>query len=183
VPRRLTAPEPALADDTIRLEPLTQAHADGMRVLAADPDVERFTRVPAGADDAFVTAWIGRYETGWEDGSRAGFAILDAGDGSLLGFAAVVSLDLDTLEAELGYMVVPEARGRGIAARSLDLMTRWCLDTLALERLELRIDPANSGSAKVAERCGYRLEGVLRNLHLKDGIRTDVGVWSRLGQD
>ena len=183
MPRRLARPEPALADDAIRLEPLTQAHAPGMLVLAADADVERFTRVPAGADAAFVTGWVARYEQGWEDGSRAGFAILDAADGSLLGFAAVVGLDLETLEAELGYMVVPEARGRGVAARSLGLLTRWCLDTLALERLELRIDPANAGSAKVAERCGYRLEGVLRNLHVKDGVRTDVGVWSRLSQD
>ena len=154
-----------------------------MYALAADPDVERFTRVPAGADEAFVTGWIARYENGWEDGSRAGFAILDAADGSLVGFAAVVGLDLDASEAELGYMVVPAARGRGIAARSLGLLTRWCLDTLGLERLELRIDPENAPSAKVAERCGYRLEGVLRNLHLKDGRRTDVGVWSRLRQD
>ncbi len=183
VPRRLAVPSPQLADDAIRLEPLTQAHAAGMLVLAADADVERFTRVPAGADPAFVERWIARYEAGWEDGSRAGFAILDAANGELVGFAAVVDLELDALQAELGYMVVPEARGRGIAGRSLDLMTRWCFDTLVLERLELRIDPANAGSAKVAERSGYRLEGVLRNLHLKDGVRTDVGVWSRLSQD
>ncbi len=183
VPRRLAVPSPQLADDAIRLEPLTQAHARTMLALTADPDVIRFTRVPAGGDAEFVAGWIGRYERGWEDGSRAGFAIVDAADGAFLGFAAVVALDLESSEAELGYMVVPEARGRGIAGRSLDLMTRWCLDTLALERLELRIDPANAGSAVVAERSGYRLEGVLRNLHLKDGIRTDVGVWSRLRQD
>jgi RimJ/RimL family protein N-acetyltransferase len=184
VPRRLTAPRPALTDGVIRLEPLTaRAHAGEMLELTKDADVQRFTRVPAGADAAFAESWIGRYEQGWEDGSRAGFAILGAADGEFLGFAAVVGLELHAREGELGYMVAPRSRGRGIAARAVDLLTGWCLDELELERLELRIDPANTGSAKVAERCGYRLEGVLRNTYVKDGLRADVGVWSRLRQD
>jgi len=183
VPRRLAPPDPELADDAIRLEPLSQAHAPEMLALANDPEFVRFTRVPAGADGAFVERWIGRYESGWEDGSRAGFAILDANDGAFLGFAALVGLELDALQCEIGYGVTPHSRGRGIAGRSLDLLTRWCLDELALERLELHIDPANAGSIKVAERSGYRLEGVLRNVHLKDGLRSDVAVWSRLRSD
>ena len=183
VPRRLTRPEPALADDAIRLEPLTQRYRGEMLALTADPDVVRFTRVPAGADEAFAAGWIRRYETGWEDGTRAGFVVVGARDGAFLGFAAIVALDLDALEGEIGYMVDPAARGRGIAGRAVELLTRWGLDELGLERLELRIDPANAGSVKVAERSGYRLEGVLRNLHLKDGLRVDTGVWSRLSQD
>ena len=176
-------PLPVLLDDAIRLEPLTQAYRAAMLALAADPDVVRFTRVPAGADEAFAEGWIRRYETGWEDDTRAGFVILDAADGTFLGFAAIVALDLDALEGEIGYMVAPEARGRGVATRSLELLTRWGLDVLGLERLELRIDPANAGSVVVAERGGYRLDGILRNVHLKDGIRVDTAVWSRLGQD
>jgi RimJ/RimL family protein N-acetyltransferase len=183
VPRRLALPDPALADDTIRLEPLSQADAADMLALAHDPDFVRFTRVPAGADVAFVERWIGRYESGWADGSRAGFAIVDAQNAAFLGFAAVVALELDALQGEIGYGVAPQARGRGIAKRSLDLLTRWCLDELALERLELKIDPLNRGSVKVAERAGYRLEGVLRNVHLKDDLRADTGVWSRLRSD
>ena len=183
MPRRLAPPDPALADDLIRLEPLTQAYAPDMLALSYDPDVVRFTRVPEAADAAFVEGWLGRYESGWEDGARAGFAIVDAGDGSFLGFAALVHVDLDALETEIGYMVAPAARGRGVAARSVDLLTRWSFEELGLERLELRIDVDNPGSIKVAGRCGYRLDGVLRNLHVKDGRRADVGVWSRLRQD
>jgi RimJ/RimL family protein N-acetyltransferase len=162
---------------------MSQAHAPEMLALARDAEFERFTRVPVGADAPFVERWINRYESGWDDGSRAGFAIRGVEDAAFLGFAAVVELELDALQCELGYGVVPAARGRGIAGRALDLMTRWCLDELGLERLELRIDTANTGSAKVAERAGYRLEGVLRNSYVKDGLRADVGVWSRLKQD
>jgi RimJ/RimL family protein N-acetyltransferase len=184
VPRRVGAlapPEPALADDSIRLEPLTQRHHAPMLALTLDDDVRRYTRLPAdGVDGEFVTGWIGRYERGWEDGSRVAFAILDGRSDEFLGFAAAVDLELEARQAELGYMILPAARGRGAATRALALLTRWCFDALGLERLELRIDPANEGSNRVAERAGYRREGVLRSLHLKDGVRSDVGVWSRL---
>src|SRR3954447_3356184 len=100
---RLTPPDPELADDAIRLEPLSQAHAPEMLALTNDPECVRFTGVPAGADAAFVERWIGRYESGWEDGSRAGFAILDANGGAFLGFAALVGLELDALQCEIGY--------------------------------------------------------------------------------
>ena len=182
MPRRLKAPDPELADDTLRLEPLTQAHVPVMLAMADDSDVIRFTRVPTGADETFVRGWIKRYEDGWDDGSRAGFAIRGH-DGGFLGFAAVVELELDHREGEIGYMIVPAARGRGIAPRAVELLTRWAFDELGLIRLELRIDVENAASERVAERSGYRRDGVLRNVHVKDGLRCDLGVWSRLSQD
>ena len=150
--------------------------------MTADSDVVRFTRVPAGADETFARGWIKRYVDGWDDGSRAGFAIRSRG-GDFLGFAALVELDLAHQEGEIGYMVAPAARGRGIAPRALTLLTRWGFDELGLIRLELRIDAQNPASERVAERSGYRRDGVLRNVHFKDGLRCDLAVWSRLSQD
>jgi RimJ/RimL family protein N-acetyltransferase len=153
-----------------------------MLTLVDDPEVVRFTRVPAGADETFVRGWIGRYERGRQDGSRAGFAVRDH-DGTFLGFAAIVELELDHREGEIGYMVAPVARGRGVASRAVELLTRWGFDELGLLRLELRIDVENTASAVVAERAGYRCDGVLRNVHFKQGARCHLAVWSRLSQD
>jgi RimJ/RimL family protein N-acetyltransferase len=150
--------------------------------LSDDPDVVRFTRVPAGADETFVRGWVKRYEDGLEDGSRAGFAIRGR-DGTFLGFAALVDLDLDRREAEIGYMVAPEARGKGVAARAVKLLTRWSFDELELLRVELRIDVQNPASESVARRAGYQRDGVLRNVHFKEGLRCDLAVWSRLSKD
>lgn len=174
----LTAP--LLRDDAIVLEPLAQRDLDGMLALARLDDVIEHTRVPPRADAAFVRDWIARYERAWGDGSAAGFSIRDGGDNRFIGFAAAVAIALEEREAELGYMVLPEARGRGIARRSLDLITRWCIEDLGLERLELRIDPANEASTRIARRAGYTFEGVLRNLYVKPGRRGDTAIWSLL---
>ena len=46
-----------------------------------------------------------------------------------------------------------------------------------------RIDVENRASARVAERCGYVLEGVMRSSYLKDDVRVNAGLWSRLPTD
>jgi RimJ/RimL family protein N-acetyltransferase len=179
----LTPPDPPLADEVIRLEPLAQRDVPDAWAMWQDEDVKRFTYVPRVADEAAVAAWIARYEASWEDGARAGFSIRDAVDGGFLGFAAMVRLDLEHRQGEIGYMLDPKARGRRASARAVELLTRWGFDELGLLRLELRIDDGNEASKRVAERAGYRLEGVLRSLAFKDGLRTDTGVWSRLPAD
>ena len=58
----LSRPEPALADDAIRLDPLGVALVPDLRwVLEGDPDTARFTRIPSSPDGRFLSMWLGRY--------------------------------------------------------------------------------------------------------------------------
>jgi RimJ/RimL family protein N-acetyltransferase len=149
--------------------------------LGRDPDVRQFTYVPDPWVEGFERTWLERYDQ--PDGRRAGFAIVDEAGGEFLGMAALVTLDLDGREAEAGYIVAPSARGRGIASRALTLLTEWALDELGLERVELRITVDNEPSIRVAEKCGYEREGVLRSLHFKQGRRHDMAVYARLARE
>jgi RimJ/RimL family protein N-acetyltransferase len=81
----------------------------------------------------------------------------------------------------IGYWVVADARGRGICTAALRTLSRWAIEDLALGRLELVTDPANVGSQRVAEKAGFRREGVLRShlLH-RDGRRRDSVLFSLL---
>ena len=45
------------------------------------------------------------------------------------------------------------------------------------------ISVENDASKRVAERCGYRREGVLRSTYVKEGVRDDTEIWSRLPTD
>ena len=68
VPRGLTKPDPDLADDAIRLEPLAEALApDFGWVLGGDAETDRFTLIPSNPDGSFLVTWLGRYERGWDD--------------------------------------------------------------------------------------------------------------------
>lgn len=165
----------------IRLERLEPHHLEHFGPLVSDPQTLRFTRIPVPVPPDFPGWWYARYEQGRRDGTREAFAILDGDE--FLGVALAPQIDMVERWAELGYMVVPQARGRGAATEALRQLTAWAEDELGMLRLELLISVDNAGSQKVAERAGYTLEGVLRNTYLKEGVREDVQMWSRIPAD
>lgn len=92
-------------------------------------------------------------------------------------------IDRATRTVELGYVLAPAARGRGVATEALRRLTIWALEDLGALRIELFINPENGASQAVARRCGYSLEGVLRSLHFKHDLRQDFQLWSLLPED
>lgn len=81
----------------------------------------------------------------------------------------------------IGYWCAREARGQGVTTRALRLLSRHGFGELGLQRLELITDPDNHASQRVAEKAGYRREGVLRShLDHPDGRRRDSVMFSLL---
>ena len=167
---------------SIALAPLGAAHIGDVEALTTDPDVLRFTRVPDPPPPRFVQAWLAAYEDGRTDGTREAFAIVGEGDGEFLGIAVAPQIDRTARTAELGYVVAPAARGRGVASEALGLLTDWAF-ALGMERLELLISVENEASKRVAARCGYVREGVVRSHYVKGDLREDTELWSRLPGD
>lgn len=173
---------PILEGQDIKLVPLDLDVLDEMHELGQDPEVHRFTYVSAPFTRSDATDWIQRYVDGWADGSKAGFSIRSSG-GEFLGFAALIRIEGDARQGEIGYIVAPHARGRGVATGALTLLSGWAIDELGLLRLELRMDAENAGSIGVAKRSGFTHEGTLRSLHFKEGQRGDTAIYSRLPGD
>ena len=165
----------------MQLVPFTERHLGGVRELIADPTILRFTRIPEPPGPDFPRQWLARYERGREAGTAEAFAIEE--DGRLLGLALVPAIHGEDAEMELGYMVAGWARGRGVGTEALRRLTSWALDERGAQRLTLIIDVANGASRRVAERCGYVLEGVMRSIHVKQGRRSDAELWSLLPSD
>ncbi|MCE7012142.1 GNAT family N-acetyltransferase [Kibdelosporangium philippinense] len=72
------------------------------------------------------------------------------------------SVDLESAVAELTYWLLPEARGAGLAARAVRLMTTWCFEAAGFQRLFLKHSTANIASCRVATTAGYAPEGTIR---------------------
>jgi RimJ/RimL family protein N-acetyltransferase len=164
------------------LVPLGEEHLDAVRAMLDDPEILRFTRIPEPPPADFPQRWLQRYENGRRDGSAEGFAAVD-GDERFVGLALAPTIDREGGEVELGYIVLRAERGRGVASEMLRQLTRWAFDSVGALRIVLIIDVENIASERVAERCGYVREGVMRSSHLKQGKRIDAAIWSRLPSD
>jgi len=166
----------------IRLEPFGERHRPGLRALLADPQVLRYTRVPEPVPPDFDETWTSSYEARKAVGTAMNFAVEDDRDGTFLGIAVAPSITAADHAAELGYVLAPAARGRGIATEALGLLSGWAF-AQGMHRLYLVISVENDASKRVAQRAGYQFEGVLRGVHVKQGRFEDVEYWSRLATD
>ncbi|MET7293203.1 GNAT family N-acetyltransferase [Streptomyces griseoloalbus] len=120
------------------------------------------------------------------DGTGASFRIADAGSGTALGHIGVNDMHPVLRRATVGYWVLPEARGRGVATRALLLAAHWALTERGLHRLELNHALGHEVSCRVAERCGFRHEGTLRGAILEAGRHDafrDAHLHARLAAD
>jgi RimJ/RimL family protein N-acetyltransferase len=166
----------------MELRLLAAADVDDVTELISDATTLRYTRVPEPPPEGFAQGWYERYEQGRATRSKEAFAIV-GDDGAFLGLALAPAIDDEAAEAELGYIVAAHARGRGVASEALRQLTAWAFEERGVQRAYLLIDVDNAASGKVAERAGYRLEGVMRNTYLKQGRRGDTQLWARLASD
>jgi RimJ/RimL family protein N-acetyltransferase len=167
-----------LRDGDLVLRPWTEDDVDAIVAACQDPEISRwipFVPRPYGRDDA-ETYLRGCLESGDE---RYPFAITDETTRRLLGS---IDLRLNHLyRGHVGYWVAAEARGRGVCTSALRLVSRMALDDLDVQRMELITDPDNVASQRVAEKVGYRREGVLRaHLRHPDGRIRDSVTFSLL---
>jgi ribosomal-protein-serine acetyltransferase len=79
----------------------------------------------------------------------------------------------------LGYWIRTSDEGRGYVTEAVRLITAYAFDALGARRVEIRCDARNIRSARVARRCGFELEGRLRNIaRAPDGTLADELVFA-----
>ena len=176
-------PEPALADDLIRLRPWLDADiAPAFAATRDDPLIGRFTRIAQDRTEQELRDAVGGHEAARREGTELALAIADRRDDGFLG-AISLHVEQSQRRAEIGYWVAPWARGQGTAGRAVGLLARWGLLELGLLRVALHVDHDNGASQRVAERAGFAREGTLRSYEERKGIRRDVVVYSLLPDD
>jgi RimJ/RimL family protein N-acetyltransferase len=171
---------PDLRTDTFLLRPWRPGDLDDLVAAIQDPEVPRWTRVPApyGLDDG--RAFLEATAKSWREGTSAPFAVVDV-QGRLLGSIGVRFHEEGA--ATVGYWIAREPRGRGVATQALRLVSRWVLTKLPVERLELVTEAENVASQRVAEKAGFRREGLLRRYLVLKGERRDCVMFSLLAGD
>jgi RimJ/RimL family protein N-acetyltransferase len=163
-----------LEDDAVFLRPFEESDVPAIVAACRDPEIPRWTSVPSPYTEEDALAWL-------ESTEEKTFAVVDRLSGELLGSIGVRFLGDGV--AETGYWVKREARGRGVATRALVLVSRWALEDPEVGRFQLRAEPENIASQRVAEKAGFVSEGVLRAALALKGERRDVIMYSLVRED
>lgn len=85
---------------------------------------------------------------------------------------------------EIGYWIDGRHGGQGLATEVAGALTRVGFEVMGLDRIEIRCDPDNHPSARVAVKLGYTDEGLRRGID-RDvrGIRRDTRIFTMLREE
>jgi len=133
-----------------------------------DPDLGRLLGMEEDPGEDWVRA---RAEEGWP----SALAVAGPEDG-FAGLVLLHSLDEHHRRAEVGFWLVPAARGAGRGSRAVAVVVGWAFAELDLLRVEMTTTPDNAAVFALARRLGFTQEGVLRRRNVERGQRVDV-VW------
>jgi [ribosomal protein S5]-alanine N-acetyltransferase len=85
---------------------------------------------------------------------------------------------------ELSYQLYGERHaGHGYTTEAVQLLVDYLTATKKQHRIHLVIVPGNAASRRVAEKCGFELEGTARGAFFNDGRNHDVLLYSLLRTD
>lgn len=107
-------------------------------------------------------------ENGWWSKDYGELVVTDNQDNPL----GVISFSSKTeLEFSIGYRInKKENRGKGYMGEALKLFSSYLFNSNPfITRLSLCTPEDNTPSRKMAEKCGYKLEGILRNAYFYRG--------------
>lgn len=167
-------PEPQLSDGVVALRPWRDEDASAKVAWARDALIVRWTAVPANYTEEAARARTAATEETRKAGDAVALAIVGAASGVMLGSCDIRRPDAeDPALGEVGYLLGPEARGRGAATRAVGLLIGWSFRELGMERVQALIHPDNPPSARVLEKLGFQREGLLRRCRPGEGRRED----------
>jgi ribosomal-protein-serine acetyltransferase len=163
--------------------------------LFEESDAEELERVIA-ANRVYLAKWLAwANETGGEAwlefirrtrekvGANDGFvaAIID-GD-AIVGWVGFDHIDWDSRSTSIGYWLARDRQGRGIMTEAVAALTAYAFDVWKLNRVEIRVAVGNQRSAAIAQRLGFRDEGILRQRERHDDSVKETVVYSILARE
>jgi RimJ/RimL family protein N-acetyltransferase len=124
--------------------------------------VEAFSRASASAWRPLVLGSPSPFAQAEPAERVATFSVVAREGAALLGLATLWGIDVHNRCAHIGISLLPEHRGHGYGADTVDVLCRYGFSVLGLHRLQLETLSDNLAMLAVAERCGFVREGVLR---------------------
>jgi len=97
------------------------------------------------------------------------------------GNVSLCRMDWNVPRFEIGYWIRTSLTGCGYATEATEALWAFAMHALKASRVEIHMDELNVASRRVAERAGFKLEGVLRNhARAADGRLQNMCVYSKI---
>ena len=175
---RLEVTALGLTDGHVLLREISAQDVDDILPAFTDPELREAGNLPH-FDRGQMLESLPHLPALAASGRLLPLAALDAQAAEIVGGGMLHHLDAERGIVELGYWLLPHARGRGFATRIARLLSGHAF-ALGIERVAAYVNVGNRDSERVLERAGFTREGIVRSLPKPDGRRVDKTLFSLL---
>lgn len=99
--------------------------------------------------------------------------------GKILGFICYFKPVFFWNALEIGFRIYsPEDWGKGFATNAVRLTTSFIFERIPITRIQITADPENLAVERIALKCGFVKEGILRNTEFKRGRVSSSAIYS-----
>jgi ribosomal-protein-alanine N-acetyltransferase len=149
----------------------------------SDPIVNKYivSDIPADLEEARreISYWINVFNC--NDGIYFGIARKD--NNQLIGSAGLSGINHRHNRIELSYDLAKEYWNLGIMSKALKEVVKYGFEAMDINRIEAFSLQENIASRKVLTKCGFNLEGELKQHRRHNGIYMDIGIFSLVKED
>lgn len=152
-----------LTTPRLSLHTMTEADWPLFLQLQQDPRVMAFVADPCSEET--IRAHFEARLPAWDKTSHHWLCLVirEKATGAALGVTGFLPEWEPFRQAEMGYMMLPEAQGQGYASEALAAVCEFAFDTCGFHRLKALVVEGNRASRRVLEKCGFEWEGTLKD--------------------
>jgi RimJ/RimL family protein N-acetyltransferase len=151
------------------------AHAEGLLAAGAHPSLWTVTVQPPLTSASAVAAYIEAARDAAARGDEVPFAIVDRGNGEVLGSTRWMDIARAHRRVEIGgTWLTPRVQGTLVNTEAKYVQLVHLFEVLAAVRVQFKTDLRNTQSQRALEKLGAIREGVLRrHMIVRDGYVRD----------
>lgn len=149
----------------------------------SDPDVTKFMNISSFTHEVQAKEMIEKLEELAQASKAIRFSMIEQESNEIIGTCGFNSIDFENAKAEIGYDIAKAYWGMGYATEGIFALLNYSFETLELNRIEAKVEPANVNSIKVLKKLNFTFEGTLRQYEKSKGNFIDINIYSLLKTD
>jgi len=150
---------PTLATKRLKLRAFAARDLQGLHACFGDEQAMRYWNTPASSSEAETERWLKYLAKTTSPNAYLAWAVAEKRSDRCIGMVNYHHREARNRRLEIGYIVMPARQGQGLGAEAVAALVEYCLESLAVHRIEALIHPDNAPSIRLVERLGFRCEG------------------------
>ena len=173
-------PFPILETERLLLRRVDNNDVNEVFSMRSNAETMKYIPRPQVTNNEEALLHIALLDSGLEKNEAINWAITFKGENKLLGIIGFYRTKFEDYRSEIGYMLLSENHGKGIASEAVERALDYGFNEMNLHSIEAIIDPRNEESERVLLKNGFVKEGHIKENTFFNGEFLDSVIYSKI---